>query len=88
MSRIRFLDTTLRDGELAPGFKPSAGERAEIANALEAAGIDVIELESTADDDESFAISKRIARELERAAAEERHPAQFSIGRPITISTE
>jgi 2-isopropylmalate synthase len=67
MSRIRFLDTTLRDGELAPDFKPSAKERADIAGALEAAGIDVIELASTADDDESFALSKRIARDLMRA---------------------
>jgi 2-isopropylmalate synthase len=38
-----------------------------IARALEEAGVDVIELASTADDDESFANSKRIAGSLERA---------------------
>lgn len=67
MTRIRLLDTTLRDGELSPGFKPAAEERAAIADALDAAGMDVIELASTADDDEEFAVSRDIARGLARA---------------------
>ena len=65
MKRIGFLDTTLRDGELSPDFRPSATMR--IARALEDAGVDVIELASTADDEERFANSKRIAASLKRS---------------------
>lgn len=67
MTRIRLLDTTLRDGELAPEFKPAPDERAAIANALDAAGMDVIELASTADGEAEFAVSKGIAQGLVRA---------------------
>lgn len=67
MNRIGFLDTTLRDGELSPDFSPSAAERLRIARALEDAGVDVIELASTADDEERFADSKRIAGRLQRS---------------------
>lgn len=67
MMRIGFLDTTLRDGELSPDFRPSPAERLRIARALEDAGVDVIELASTADDEERFADSRRIAAGLRRS---------------------
>ena len=40
---VQFLDTTLRDGEQAPGVSLSPDEKAEIALALDAAGVAVIE---------------------------------------------
>jgi D-citramalate synthase len=40
---VQFLDTTLRDGEQAPGVSLSPDEKAHIARKLDAAEIDVIE---------------------------------------------
>ncbi|KUM95676.1 pyruvate carboxyltransferase [Streptomyces cellostaticus] len=51
--RISVFDTTLRDGEQAPGNAMSARQKLEIALALEALGVDVIEAgfpSSSADD--------------------------------------
>jgi 2-isopropylmalate synthase len=43
MELIRIFDTTLRDGEQAPGFSMSAPEKIRIARQLESLGVDVIE---------------------------------------------
>ena len=43
MDLIRIFDTTLRDGEQAPGFSMSAPEKIRIARQLESLGVDVIE---------------------------------------------
>jgi len=40
---VQLLDTTLRDGEQAPGVSLTPTEKARIAQSLDAAGIDVIE---------------------------------------------
>ena len=40
---VRIFDTTLRDGEQAPGFSMSAGQKLRLAEALEGLGVDVIE---------------------------------------------
>ena len=40
---IRFLDTTLRDGEQTPGVSLTSGEKVWIARRLDALGVDVIE---------------------------------------------
>ncbi len=40
---VQFLDTTLRDGEQAPGVSLTPDEKAEIAHALDAADVAVIE---------------------------------------------
>ena len=40
---IRIFDTTLRDGEQSPGASMNRTEKLEVAQALEALGVDVIE---------------------------------------------
>ena len=43
MDKVRFFDTTLRDGEQAPGYSMNIEEKVRMARQLEALGIDVIE---------------------------------------------
>ncbi|PSQ01431.1 2-isopropylmalate synthase [Halobacteriales archaeon QS_5_70_17] len=42
-SSVQFLDTTLRDGEQAPGVSLSPDEKADVARLLDEAGVSVIE---------------------------------------------
>jgi 2-isopropylmalate synthase len=42
-ARIRIFDTTLRDGEQSPGFTMNTQEKLEVARALEAMRVDIIE---------------------------------------------
>ncbi len=69
MADLILLDTTIRDGELSPDFKPKASERLEIAEALDGANVDVIELASTADNAQRRSDSSKIARGLKNATA-------------------
>jgi D-citramalate synthase len=48
VDRIRFLDTTLRDGEQTPGVSLNPEQKLEIATKLADVGIDVIEVGSAA----------------------------------------
>ena len=41
--RVTIFDTTLRDGEQAPGFSLRTSEKVELARALDALGVDLIE---------------------------------------------
>ena len=43
MDRIRIFDTTLRDGEQAPGYSMNLDEKLRLARQLEKLGVDVIE---------------------------------------------
>src|SRR5579862_3473631 len=65
MDVIRIFDTTLRDGEQAPGFSMSAPEKIRIARQLESLGVDVIEA--------GFPIASRGDLEGVRAVACEIH---------------
>jgi 2-isopropylmalate synthase len=61
---VVFFDTTLRDGEQAPGFSMNLREKLELARQLEALGVDVIEAGfpiASADDAEAVRI---IAQEV------------------------
>lgn len=42
-SDVQFLDTTLRDGEQAPGISLTPAEKAEVATKLDGAGVSVVE---------------------------------------------
>jgi 2-isopropylmalate synthase len=42
-NRVRIFDTTLRDGEQSPGASMNMAEKLEVARALAAMGVDIIE---------------------------------------------
>src|SRR5215470_5540453 len=67
-TRITIFDTTLRDGEQAPGFSLDVPAKLSMARALDALGVDIIEagfpIASPAD---SEAV-RQVAREVRRPA--------------------
>jgi len=68
MDTVTIFDTTLRDGEQSPGATLSQPEKLEIARALEAMGVDVIEAGFPISSDGDFESVKAIAGELTRAS--------------------
>ena len=65
--RLRIFDTTLRDGEQAPGFSMDRRAKLRMAHALEALGVDIIEAgfpSASPDDFASVAEIARVLREL------------------------
>jgi len=66
MEQVRIFDTTLRDGEQAPGFSLRPAEKLQLARQLDALGVDIIEagfpIASPADAD----AVRRIAQEVRR----------------------
>jgi len=58
---VRFFDTTLRDGEQAPGIALTAGEKLEIAEQLARLGVDIIEAGFPASSPGELQAVKRIA---------------------------
>jgi len=66
MERVRIFDTTLRDGEQAPGFSLKVEEKLQLARALDELGVDIIEAGfpiSSPDDAEAV---RRVASEVRR----------------------
>ena len=64
--RLVIFDTTLRDGEQAPGFSMRADQKLRMARALDALGVDVLEAGfPIASDDDAEAV-RRIATTLDR----------------------
>ncbi len=61
--RVRVFDTTLRDGEQAPGAGLTAAEKLEVARQLARLKVDVIEAGFPAASNGDFAAVQRIARE-------------------------
>ncbi len=64
MNKLIIFDTTLRDGEQAAGASLNIQEKLEIARALEALGVDVIEAGFPATSPGDFESVSRIAKEV------------------------
>jgi 2-isopropylmalate synthase len=66
MDRLIIFDTTLRDGEQAPGFSLTPDEKLQVARQLERLGADVVEAGFPIASDADAAAVRRIALALER----------------------
>jgi 2-isopropylmalate synthase len=62
--RVRIFDTTLRDGEQAPGFSMDRRAKLRMAHALEELGVDIIEAGFPQASPDDFAAVAEIARAL------------------------
>ena len=65
--RISIFDTTLRDGEQAPGFSMDLGEKLQVARQLERLGVDVMEAGFARASEGDFEAVKAIAGEVKNA---------------------
>ena len=65
--RLILFDTTLRDGEQAPGFSMNLDEKLRMASALDQLGVDVIEAGFPAASIGDFESVREVARRVERA---------------------
>ena len=63
-TRVRVFDTTLRDGEQAPGFSMTRAQKLRLAQALAELGVDVIEAGFPQASDGDFASVQAIARDV------------------------
>ena len=64
MEPIKIFDTTLRDGEQAPGFTMRMGEKLQLAKALASMGVDVIEAGFPAASPDDYRAVQTIARTI------------------------
>lgn len=67
MEKLIIFDTTLRDGEQAPGFSMTVEEKVKMALQLERLGVDVIEAGFAAASEGDFEAIKRVAQEVKNA---------------------
>lgn len=65
--RIKILDTTLRDGEQAPGYSMNQAEKVELARQLETLGVDVIEAGFAISSVEDFESVRAVAKIIKNA---------------------
>lgn len=66
-SRIWILDTTLRDGELAPGVKMTLAQKIELAQFLEGVGVDIVEVGYPGRFERDFEAIRQVSQRLQRA---------------------
>ncbi|MGH7324531.1 MAG: 2-isopropylmalate synthase [Candidatus Rokuibacteriota bacterium] len=64
MDRVMIFDTTLRDGEQAPGFSMNTMEKLEMARQLARLNVDVIEAGFPISSDEDFEATREVARQV------------------------
>src|SRR5688572_1321036 len=79
--RIRVFDTSLRDGEQAPGFSMTASEKLKLARQLDRLGVDIIEAGFPIASDGDFAAVRAIAAEVRR-------PIVAGLARAVTPDVE
>ncbi|HPQ44586.1 MAG TPA: 2-isopropylmalate synthase [Syntrophales bacterium] len=65
--RVFIFDTTLRDGEQAPGFSMHPGEKLRFAKQLERLGVDIIEAGFPIASDGDFESVRQIAGEIKKS---------------------
>ena len=65
-ARVRVFDTSLRDGEQAPGFSMTAAEKVRLARQLDRLGVDIIEAGFPIASDGDFEAVRTVAREVRR----------------------
>jgi len=65
-ARITIFDTTLRDGEQAPGFSMREAEKVRLARKLDALGVDVMEAGFPIASEDDFNSVRAVAREVRR----------------------
>jgi len=63
-NHVRIFDTTLRDGEQAPGFSMTGGQKLRMAHALSDLGVDIIEAGFAAASPGDFEAVERISAEV------------------------
>ena len=64
MNRVIIFDTSLRDGEQAPGFSMNTGEKLEMARQLARLNVDVIEAGFPISSDEDFEATREVAKQV------------------------
>ncbi len=64
MNRVIIFDTTLRDGEQAPGFSMNTVEKLEMARQLARLQVDVIEAGFPISSEEDFEATREVARQV------------------------
>ncbi len=64
MDRVIVFDTTLRDGEQAPGFSMNAMEKLEMARQLARLNVDVIEAGFPISSEEDFEATREVAKQV------------------------
>jgi 2-isopropylmalate synthase len=64
MDRVIIFDTTLRDGEQAPGFSMNTVEKLEMARQLARLNVDVIEAGFPISSEEDFEATREVARQV------------------------
>ena len=67
MEMVRIFDTTLRDGEQAPGFSMNTPEKLRLARRLESLGVDVIEAGFAIASRGDFEAVREVAREVKHS---------------------
>ena len=65
-ARITIFDTTLRDGEQAPGFSMREAEKVRLARKLDSLGVDVMEAGFPIASEDDFNSVRAVAREVRR----------------------
>ena len=66
MDRLTIFDTTLRDGEQAPGFSMDTGQKLRLARRLDELGVDIIEAGFPVASEDDARSVRVIAREVRR----------------------